>query len=219
MAHVLESSFHVIFLHSNLLTGRRSRFQPIYPILYDVNSNNDLPLPEQDGASRDKAVSLLCADAQGSLLAFILSLVGSYEDARDILQETNLVIWNKRHQFEVGTSFWAWACTIARFQVMAFRKQQSRSNLHLSDEAIQLIAEDASHIMSKHEDRAEALELCLSQLPASHSQLIGLRYQQGLPVAQVAKAVQRSTNSVTVKLHRIRQALADCIERKLAHLK
>ena len=41
---------------------------------------------------------------------FIETLVSDYQIAQDLLQNTSLVLWQKRAEFEEGSDFWAWAC-------------------------------------------------------------------------------------------------------------
>lgn len=66
------------------------------------------------------------AGSQSRLFAYILTLVGERDAASDILQETNLVLWQKRGDFQPGTSFPAWSFTVAFMQVMAHRRDTSR---------------------------------------------------------------------------------------------
>jgi RNA polymerase sigma-70 factor (ECF subfamily) len=61
----------------------------------------------------------LLTDVQSRLYAFIYSLCGDHELARDVLQETNAVLWAKAAEYDAGRSFTAWALGIARIQVMA----------------------------------------------------------------------------------------------------
>ena len=51
---------------------------------------------------------------QRELYAFILSMLPNLTEADDVLQETNMVLWRKREEFEPGTNFGAWARTVAR---------------------------------------------------------------------------------------------------------
>ena len=82
----------------------------------------------------------LYTGCQSRLYAFILTLVGNPDQASEVLQETNLVLWQKAEQFEIGTNFMAWALKVARFQVMAFRKKQSRDRLVFSEAATERVA-------------------------------------------------------------------------------
>ena len=70
---------------------------------------------------------------QPRLYGFILKRLADQDQARDVLQRTNLVICQKAEDYTPGTSFTAWTFTIARFQLMAWRKNQSRNRLVFSD--------------------------------------------------------------------------------------
>jgi len=48
-------------------------------------------------------------------------------DVEDLMQETSMVIWQKRAQFEAGTDFKAWMFSVARFRVMAYWRDEKRS--------------------------------------------------------------------------------------------
>jgi RNA polymerase sigma-70 factor (ECF subfamily) len=50
---------------------------------------------------------------QAALLAYVLTLHPDRSEAQDILQETNVVLWQKIDEFRDGTNFKAWAFRIA----------------------------------------------------------------------------------------------------------
>ena len=60
---------------------------------------------------------------------YILSLVPNWADADEILQETNIRLWEEFDKFVLGTNFAAWALRVAHFQVLTWRKRVSRSRL------------------------------------------------------------------------------------------
>ena len=62
---------------------------------------------------REERVVQRIATCQDRLFAYILTLVPRRDVARDILQETNLVLWRRREEFVAGTSFVAWASKVA----------------------------------------------------------------------------------------------------------
>lgn len=78
---------------------------------------------EDDNAEFLQEYVKLMTDHQWPLRGFILSLMPGSPDVGDVLQETNLVLWQKRRQFKLGTNFFAWACRIARYEVMHHRDQ------------------------------------------------------------------------------------------------
>ena len=48
------------------------------------------------------------------------------EEAKDILQETNITLINKREDFDVSRQFLPWAFSIARFTWLAHKKKRAR---------------------------------------------------------------------------------------------
>ena len=71
---------------------------------------------------------------QSALHAYIISLMPGVDGVDDVLQETNLVLWEKRRTFEPGSNFRAWACAIARFRVMGHRRKLARLGFQLLDD-------------------------------------------------------------------------------------
>ena len=56
---------------------------------------------------------------QRQLHAFILSMVWNPAEAEDVLQETNLVLWEKAAEYDPSRPFLPWAMRFAQFQAMA----------------------------------------------------------------------------------------------------
>ena len=77
---------------------------------------------------------------QSRIYAYILSLVFDPDQAEDVLQQTNAVLWQKEAEFVIGTNFVAWSFRIAYFQVMAHRKTLHRDRLVFDDELIRSVA-------------------------------------------------------------------------------
>src|SRR5262245_25315175 len=70
--------------------------------------------------------------------AYILSLVGNRTEADEILQETYIRLFQRAEDF--SGDFRAWACAVARFQVMTYRKRVRRDRLRFSQEFVDTIA-------------------------------------------------------------------------------
>ena len=151
---------------------------------------------------------------QGRLYAFILSLVFDSEHAAEVLQETNLVLWRKSDQFEMGTNFPAWALKIARFQVMAHRQRMGRDRHVFDEQAVANVTDAFQRNVDVLDDRMAALGDCLDRLPDDGRRLIRQRYADGLPVKRIAAQLGHSAGRVAVRLHRLRAALMDCIRQR-----
>ncbi|MFK7851641.1 MAG: sigma-70 family RNA polymerase sigma factor [Akkermansiaceae bacterium] len=149
---------------------------------------------------------------QAALHAFIISLMPGMDGVDDVLQETNLVLWEKRKTFESGTNFKAWACTIARFKVMGHRRQLAKLGHQLFDEdlAAQLVDECEAG-PAELDERIGALQKCLGRLGEDERRLIEHRYQSNSRLNEFAEKCGRSVDSLRVSLFRIRAALKKCI--------
>lgn len=152
---------------------------------------------------------------QSSLYVFISALMGGVEGAGDVLQETNIVLWNKAREYDPGRPFLPWAYTFARFQVMAWRKKQSRSRLVLDDDLVARVAEEFEAKDVRSDRQLEALENCLSLLPAAQRELLDSRYFHGEGVNDIAGRMGRPGNVIAASLYRIRKVLMECVKSKL----
>jgi RNA polymerase sigma-70 factor (ECF subfamily) len=148
---------------------------------------------------------------QRQIHAFIMALVPSWSDADDLLQEAATVIWSKLDQFVPGTDFLAWALSIARYQVLNFRRKQRRERVRFSDETVQRLADDMATMVRSADARRDALADCLLKLSERDRELIRLRYQPGATVKGVAGGLGRSFQAVYKSLNRIHAQLLACI--------
>ncbi|WP_345685374.1 sigma-70 family RNA polymerase sigma factor [Novipirellula caenicola] len=161
---------------------------------------------------------LQLTEAQPRLFGFLLKRLGNSDQAHEVLQDVNLVLCRDAAKFQEGTDFMAWAFTIARFQVMAFRKRQSRDRLVFpSDLAASLDALDAEMFADDIRKRREAaLQDCLVKLMPEQRKLIIQRYAESISVKAIAGDMDKTANAVSMMLHRVREKLIACVESKLS---
>jgi RNA polymerase sigma-70 factor, ECF subfamily len=177
---------------------------------------SDSPQPGlSDNPERVDAFVRLLGQHQRRVFLYVLSLVPHWNDAEEVVQEANLVLWREFHQFTLGTNFLAWACKVAFHQVLAWRKRKQRDRLEFSDAFLEAIAEEAAAAADILEERNETLAGCIEKLPASQRELLRLRYSQGFDIEQVAQKAGRTVEAAYRALSRIRQALHDCVTQNL----
>ena len=156
--------------------------------------------------------------SQRQLHAFILSMVWNPADADDVLQQTNLVLWEKAAEFDVSRPFLPWAMRFAQLQALAWLKQRQRQQQrHVFDDNLaRLLAEEAAADEPAFETRRHALALCLQKLRPEQRELIARRYEPDASVKAMAEAGGTTPKAVSDRLRRIRRALLECIEQTLA---
>lgn len=150
---------------------------------------------------------------QGHLYGYALSLTADPEAANDLLQETNVVLWENWREFEPGTNFKAWSFRIAHFQFMALRQRRLRDRLCFSDGLVTAIAVEAKELDETYEQRVASLASCLEQLRPRWREIIRLRYSEGLAVQGMATKIGLSANAISQLLFRARKSLIECVKR------
>ena len=154
---------------------------------------------------------------QRRLYAYILTTLPNLADADDVLQETNATLLQNRESFAPGTEFAPWACRVAYFQVLAYRKrhQRERDRLLFADEDLlqNLASETNEQWASREELMLARLEPCMSEVSVSHRELLKFRYSQNMSSRQIAANTGRSAVAVRRALYRVRMQLLECLQR------
>jgi RNA polymerase sigma-70 factor (ECF subfamily) len=167
-----------------------------------------------NAAAADQFVRLLTLNER-RVYAYILSLVPNWTDADDILQETNVRLLNEfATKYVPGTDFGAWACTVAKFQVLTYRKKKGRERVQFTDAFLDVVADE----MVKDDDsstRHRALAGCVDEMTPLHRDMLRAYYEPGASGGAVAARFKRSIEALYKTFSRIRRALHDCVEKKL----
>lgn len=172
---------------------------------------------EPTESDEDLAFVGLLTEHQIALRSYINSLLPGDSAAADVSQLANTTIWKKRDTFEMGTNFKAWIFSIARYEVLNYRKKQARdSRLVFSDELEEIFAEELPEIDDQTQQRQKALRECLDCLKSSEQELISIRYFESVSLGEYAQKVGRSEGGLKVSLHRIRNKLQSCIEGRMS---
>jgi RNA polymerase sigma-70 factor, ECF subfamily len=169
-----------------------------------------------DDAASERSFVELFLQHQRSLYGFIMQLIHDYDDADDLLQKSGLVLWKKFEQYEQGTDFLAWARQIAKHEVQTYLRTRRRDRVSFSTATIDLLAEDIQSESPDVDLRHEALLHCLDGLRPGDRDLVRNCYARHGAVSQIADNMGRSVDGIYQSLRRIRQALLQCIERRIA---
>lgn len=152
--------------------------------------------------------------AQFELQAYITFLIGNTEDAKDVLQETNQVLWREASAYDVTRPFLPWAKSVAWYQVKTFRTLQTRDRLVFDEELLERVAQTADEAVDMNR-MLEALETCFERLSRPQKAVVRARYFRGKEVNAIAQGLRCSVASVSMLLFRIRDKLGGCVEAAL----
>ena len=179
-------------------------------------------MDQMDQSTQDKQelaqfVQLL-TDHQAVIRGYLRTLIPNDSDIRDVQQNTNLALWERRDTFELSSNFKAWAFAIARFRAMEHHRKRKRENRLVFDlDLIELLAAEYEERCPNSVDREYcALNHCLGLLDPKNRALIEARYTSRIPLAEYAVSDGRSEPSLRVILNRLRALLRDCMNEQLA---
>ncbi|MEM9280200.1 MAG: sigma-70 family RNA polymerase sigma factor [Verrucomicrobiota bacterium] len=152
---------------------------------------------------------------EGGLRAFVRTLLPSWEDADEVMQEVSVVAWKKFDQFDLNTDFIRWAATIARFEVLNYRRSKARDRLVFDEDIIQLLADEVEEEIADQDAQRKALEGCLAKLPEQRRQWVLRAHTPGQKLKPIADEAGVTPNALYKTVERIRQILFLCIEESL----
>ncbi len=154
---------------------------------------------------------------QGRIYAYILSLVGNYADADDIMQDTISVMWRKFSDFEMGSDFFAWGAKIAHFKILEYRrKKQKQEVVQYNDELFEELPSRLS-LEDKHfDDLSDILKKCLKKLHQRYFTVIKLRYFEETSPKDISGRTGLSMSNVYQLLSRAHGHLLVCMKKTMS---
>ncbi len=156
----------------------------------------------------------LFAEHEPAVRTFIRSLLPSRGDASEVMQEVAVVLWRKFPEFDASRDFRKWAFGVARYEVLAYLRDLVRDR-HVFDAAlVNRLADAAAAAEPRHDAQRDALEACLQKLPPAQRELVLSAYAEGTRIDELATRRGQTAMSLYKVLHRIRQALIECVRRQ-----
>ena len=149
---------------------------------------------------------------QPVLEAFCHANLANRDEAREILQLTNLKLWEKSADWDPDTQFLPWAFAVTRFTMLSFFRDKTRDRLVFDPDIIESMAADTESAATELPERQEALGVCLKKLTPEQRGLLHAHYTEGRPLREIASTTCRSESAVKMTFMRLRMSLGECIE-------
>jgi len=155
----------------------------------------------------------LYAEHEVALHTFVRSMLPTREEALEVMQEVIVILWQKFSQVD---NFRPWAFGVARLAALRHLERRKRDRHVFDNELVSQLADESAAMSERHSDQREALESCLQKLPATQRELVINAYTKGTRMDDLAARRGQTPMSLYKLLHRIRQALLECVRRTLA---
>lgn len=181
-----------------------------------TSDRDDSSLVAACRAGRTEAYGELVARCQDRLYPVVLRLVGSREDALDVLQDAFVRGFEKLDQYRGGSSFYTWIYRIAvNLAMNRLRRGRSRRALSLTGPigagpAHDPPDESPSSVPSERAERAEReamVESALAALEPDHRAVVVLKDFEGRRYEEIGELLGIPVGTVRSRLHRARRQL------------
>lgn len=150
---------------------------------------------------------------------FVRSLLPSWADVDDVMQEVSLACWRKFDTFDsTGTpnEFVRWACMVGRYEVLRHRRNCARDRLILSEDVIELLAADAEVRLEQSTAERTAVESCLQKFQEPERRLLLSVHTPGDSIARIAEETGLQARRLYSRVNALRDQLSKCVHERLA---
>ncbi len=144
------------------------------------------------------------------------ALLPSWDAVDEVMQIASLIMWKKIEQVDGAEGFLPWGKVIIRFESQKYYRTRARDALVFDPDLLDLLAK---HVDEQPEpdltSEYAALERCLSALGQASRKLVLAPYRDHGYLTELAKATDRTRNSLYKQIRRIRAKLEICVIQQL----
>ena len=132
---------------------------------------------------------------QSALFYFGLRLLGSKEDAHDLLQDVLMVLCRNLGQYRGDSSFKSWLFGIANYRAMDMLRKRQYTD---SDDVLTELADETPELGQQlaSQQQQQLLRLQLRGLPPEQRLVLELKFYQQFTFEEIASQLAVSTNTV-----------------------
>lgn len=201
--------------------GRKACWRPFPGNYFDPRSvqilesglNDDAQLIEATRAGDSAAFGQLVERYQDRLYNSLLRVLGSAEDARDVVQDAFVQAFLKLETFRGSAAFYTWLYRIAFNLAMSHaRKRRPTASLEQAKANFGREPVDGQPTPEVHMVRRERIQMvhaALAALSAEYRQILVLRELEGCRYDQIAEILDLPVGTVRSRLFRAREQLRD----------
>jgi RNA polymerase sigma-70 factor, ECF subfamily len=179
--------------------------------------NDEEALIQSALAGNSSSFEILVTRYQDRLYTAMISVVGSADEAEDVVQEAFIQAYLKLDTFQQNSRFFTWIYRIA-FNYALARRRRHRGHMSL-DESREATGSEPSakgeapdQRMSRNED-VGLVHRALAKLTEDHRSILVLREMEDMAYEEIAEVLKISIGTVRSRLNRARLALKQQLEK------
>ena len=158
----------------------------------------------------------LLLKSEREILRYVMAIVPQTGDAQEVFQETAVALWKQIDKYDPSKPFTPWACRFAANKAKEHLRNHGRWSGFLDEDIASMLLARREELSPDLDRRVGPLRDCLGELSKNNRRLIEKYYFDQASVEQTACEVGRSVAAIYKSLQRIRAALMNCVNSKLA---
>jgi RNA polymerase sigma factor (sigma-70 family) len=147
---------------------------------------------------------------KNKLFRFALKFLGNEDEAKDIVQEVFIRVWNGREQMEQVQNWEAWCMRITRNLSLDRIRSLTRKQTQPIEENFDVHQEAMTPYESTEiQESMQKINQFIAALPEKQRQVIHLRDVEGYSYNEICDILELDMNQVKVNLFRARNAVRE----------
>ncbi len=174
---------------------------------------DDAVLIDETLAGQPQAFGRLVTKYQDRLFNAITHVLGSADDAQDVVQEAFVQAFVKLETFKRQSAFYTWIYRIAFNQAMTLRRRNrptvsiDQSREESGEEPIGNEGGPAARL--EQQDRVAQVQAALAQLSEDYRSVLVLREMEGFHYDDISEILDLPVGTVRSRLHRARMQMRE----------
>ena len=154
---------------------------------------------------------------EGWVRGFFRSRIRDWAAADDLAQEVFVTAFRRVSSFRDDASFQGWLRGIAVNHLRNFLRKRHELSIGGNAELQALIDSGTDAFLGDTDESGalDALRQCLEKIDGPSRELLNQRYVTGKTVREISAASGKGYSALTMQLHRLRELLAECVQRKM----
>lgn len=147
---------------------------------------------------------------KNKLFRFAFRLLGSSEEAKDVVQEVFIRVWNGRDQIATIDNMEAWCMRITRnLSLDKIRARQRKATDPIEENFDIQQDTQTPHEAAENSENMQRISLLIASLPEKQRQVMHLRDIEGYSYNEICDILELDMNQVKVNLFRARNAVRE----------
>ncbi|MCF6352712.1 MAG: RNA polymerase sigma factor [Cyclobacteriaceae bacterium] len=143
------------------------------------------------------------------LFRYTLRILKNEDEAKDVVQETFIKVWNKRDKMHNYENMEAWCIRVGRNLALDKLKSKHNSTVDINNAYDLQSNTQSPYSSAEQSDTISSIHYFINQLPDLQKQVIQLRDIDGFSYQEISDILKQNLNSVKVNLFRARKQVRE----------